>query len=312
MLKLLIDATKRIVGWYPLYYDYRIKIYCRKLSQDLDKMGQSQRAIAKLLILQKGYIVSCKDYDFARTAKEKLTNSKLPMVSAMLITKDRPDLAWRAVEAFLEQSYHNKELVVIDEGGTKLQQKLESLGSLEDHNIVYHRNNQPCTLGELRNLAVETAKGSYVCQWDDDDLYHKDRLAYQLISCLQSDASACFLLRQMILQQGQQEHELAISSYRLWEGTIMARKNAITKYPHMARAEDTPVVKRLVLRHKIVALDLPELYIYNIHGDNTWGQSHMQKMLGSASMKFSSNQERIAKLNSLRKFYPQQGKHLTY
>ena len=30
-------------------------------------------------------------------------------------------------------------------------------------------------LGLLRNIAVAQAKGNIVCQWDDDDLYHRDR-----------------------------------------------------------------------------------------------------------------------------------------
>ena len=35
------------------------------------------------------------------------------------------------------------------------------------------------SLGAARNLTVDTARGAYVCQWDDDDLYHPERLRIQ-------------------------------------------------------------------------------------------------------------------------------------
>ena len=243
----------------------------------------------------------------------------------MLITKDRPELAERSLQSFLAQSYPNKELIIIDEGGTEFQEKMRSLGDLSKLGISYHRNETPCSLGELRNRAVGLARGEYVCQWDDDDIYHPDRIACQFAACLSQSAVACFLLRQTILGEAAKINtkidtkinakdpnkdaepstlRLAISSHRVWEGTIFTQKSALSSYPKMVRAEDSPVVNRLVKSNKIAVLDLPELYIYTIHGENTWSPHHMQEIWNSASINFDTQSKLSAKLKQLSRSYP--------
>ena len=259
----------------------------------------------------------------------------------MLITKDRPELAERSLQSFLAQNYPNKELIIIDEGGTEFQEKMRSLGDLSKLGISYHRNETPCSLGELRNRAVGLARGEYVCQWDDDDIYHPDRIACQFAACLSQSAAACFLLRQTILGEDAKTDaktnaktdaktnaktnaktdaetnakdpnkdaepstlRLAISSHRVWEGTIFTQKSALSSYPKMVRAEDSPVVNRLVKRNKIAVLDLPELYIYTIHGENTWSPHHMQGIWNSASISFDTQSKLTAELKQLSRSYP--------
>ena len=48
-------------------------------------------------------------------------------------------------------------------------------------------------LGNLRNTSMEAATGEVICQWDDDDLYHPERLANQFAQMVQRKAQASFL-----------------------------------------------------------------------------------------------------------------------
>ncbi len=227
---------------------------------------------------------------------------KIHKVSALLVTKDRPQLAWRAVECFIAQDYPNKELIILDEGGYELQEMLHKSDLMEQHNISYHRNEQPTTLGTLRNRSIRLASGEYICQWDDDDLYHKQRISYQLAACIKNNAAASFLLRQVLLNVS--GGNLAISGYRLWEGTILAKKSLMFNYAKWARGEDSLPVYRLASKRKIIALDLPELYVYNMHGNNTWNNDHMSKIWNSATRYFNYEQDRLAKLKALGGDYP--------
>jgi glycosyltransferase involved in cell wall biosynthesis len=49
------------------------------------------------------------------------------------------------------------------------------------------------SLDALRNLSWEAARGEALCQWDDDDMNHPDRLARQWAALRESGQTACYL-----------------------------------------------------------------------------------------------------------------------
>ena len=297
----------RYFALHKISINYKLRDYLAKRGYSLDPQAKGLLPSTSLAMeIVKGRITKESKYNLKSAAKRTLAAKKLPLVSAMLITKDRPQLAWRAIESFMAQSYPNKELVVIDEGGYELHKKLRVLGDLTKHGIVYSRNEVPCTLGELRNRSIAIAQGDYVCQWDDDDLYHKDRLLLQIAACLEYDASASFLLRESIMREEPQSlPQLAISGIRLWEGSVMVKRRNLPRYPEWKRAEDSPFTHRLVAKTKVVGLDLPGLYIYRLHGGNTWDAGHMKRVWGNASRQFFLSDERDARWDLLCRNYPQ-------
>ena len=321
IVKLLREILREVL-MPKLFFNFRIRAYLKQNPQPLpytppnlsnesqyplsatatsakmsaDKVSDSE---CRALILDKGKVCRDEIINLAAATKQLPANDKLPLVSALLVTKDRHIAAMKSVECFLAQSYPNKELIIIDEGGYELQDKIRKLDSPL---IFYQRNEKPTSLGKLRNRAVSLAHGEYVCQWDDDDLFHPQKINYQLAACLQYDADACFLLRELLLHDSTQR--LAVSDNRLWEGTILAKKLMMTSYPHWARAEDYPAVHRLVGKRKVVALDLPELYIYNIHGNNTWHQKHMMQVWQNATKRYFLSRDVENKFMELKKDYP--------
>jgi hypothetical protein len=85
-----------------------------------------------------------------------------------------------------------------------------------------------------------------------------------------------------------------LSRKRLWEGSILCRKdlfkNANLKYPGLEKLEDFTLVESLLPLHVMYPIDLPNLYIYVYHGENTWPYGHFQynfslgqQLSGSAS-----------------------------
>ncbi len=256
--------------------------------------------LSRVLILDRGRIVrDIKDFSCSDAAR-KLAQGKLkPLVSALLITKERPGLAMRAVRCFLRQDYFPKELIVIDEGDDRFYLELKKINSPE---IKYFRNEKATSLGALRNRAITLANGEYVCQWDDDDLYHPQKISYQLSACQSCDADACFLLREILYSR--KPLALAISGSRLWEGTMLARKSALSRYPRMRRGEDYWAVHRLAKRKRVVILDFPELYIYTYHGDNTWGRNHFARVFAKSEHVYFLRPELRAALAELEDPYP--------
>jgi len=194
-----------------------------------------------------------------------------PLVSCLMVTRGKLFPSRHAITCFQRQTYPNRELVVVvDDPACEL---IAHISSLNDNKIRLVRlSADRKMLGELRNISVAEARGEYVCQWDDDDLYDPERIQTQLGALLASGAAACLLRRWTIWWP--EARKLAISGGRLWEGSIIALKSILPGYPAWRRGEDTAMVDELVQRCRVLSLDAPELYTYIHHGNNTFGRQH--------------------------------------
>lgn len=193
------------------------------------------------------------------------------LVSCLTVTKQRLDLLARAVTCFQRQSYPDRELIVVndEDDGTR-----EYLASLRDEKILHVRPAQvDLRLGELRNVSLDHARGEYVAQWDDDDWHHPDRLAAQLTMLEQAEADVCVLERWTLAWP---DRNLFLRSKRRpWEGTMVARRKKLPAYAALTHGEDSVLVEECRQRgQKVCLLDRPDLYVYVVHGGNTYPADH--------------------------------------
>ena len=152
--------------------------------------------------------------------------------------------------------------------------------------IQIHQTEPGKTLGELRNLSMTLASGEYICQWDDDDRYHPQRLELQWLRLQEQQAEVCFLTDQ--LHYWEANHQLYWVNwniehypYNLIPGTLMAKKDSLGQYPKMVRGEDSALVDNL-LRHDVKITRLERhgwLYIYCYTGQNTFTEDHHQAII---------------------------------
>lgn len=206
-----------------------------------------------------------------------------PRVSCLMVTKNRPPLAWRAVQCFWQQSWPQRELVILDDGEDDTLARW--IAAAADPRIVHRRLPAgTMTLGALRNLAVATATGDYLAQWDDDDLSAPDRLELQLAVVLALRTDACLLERQSIWWPDQRR--LAVSCARLWEGSMLCARASLPPYPDQAKGEDTPAVERVVREGRVALLDRPDLFVYVFHGANTFEAAHWDAHWRAAGERF--------------------------
>lgn len=206
--------------------------------------------------------------------------STIPRVSCLCVTRNKPRKLQRAVDCFLAQRHANKELVLLYEDDD------DATGSLVAELVARHDDlvvdarvaaNPKLTLGELRNLSFERARGDYLCQWDDDDWYHNERITRQLEAAVASHRPACLLTNWIIYDEI--ERQAYFSFFRLWEGSLLCRKDALVddlRYPAATRAEDTAFTELLRTRGLVYPLVAAGLYIYTAHGTNTWPREHFE------------------------------------
>jgi hypothetical protein len=215
-----------------------------------------------------------------------------PLVSAMMVTRDRPAKARFAIDCFRRQIYPNKELVIVDDGGDDtLAREVAELG---DPRIrMVRRPDRGELLGVLRNVAVDEARGPYVCQWDDDDLCHPFRLAVQMMAIRRTGAQAAMLTRWMLWWVA--ANRFAVGEKRLWEGSLVVRKDVLPRYPNKWIDEDQDVIKVLRTQVCIAGIDQPRLYVYIVHGTNTWFARHFEPFWHRAGRTFEG--DRAARLH---------------
>jgi len=255
-------------------------------AQPIDGVPDLALSTAGYRILKKGIPVQEDIISFQKEVKALQEQQvKWPLVSCLLVTKDRFELASKAVDCYVQQNYPNSELIVIDDGADD---RLEELvQSINDPTIRFFRlPDEGTKLGVLRNLSRSHAKGEYLAQWDDDDLSHADRLMFQMTLILKYKLDGCTLQRERLWYPDQAFK--AWSNRRIWEGSMIAAVQKLPAYHETRRAEETDAVNTIAMKGTVALLDFPQLYTYCFHGSNTFDEAHFIHTKAQASKIFDN------------------------
>lgn len=211
-----------------------------------------------------------------------MDDSSQPLVSCLMITLPIPArLGWlrRSLASYCRQSYPNRELVIImdlgaEEDRANVVSAVAALGRADIRVIAADRKMR---LGGLRNKSVQESRGSFICQWDDDDFYHPTRIERQLGAMRAAGCAAGCL--QEIMQYFPAERSLYLQNWRATPAqgnppTLLCEKSLGIEYPEEGPdshgVEDLFVLMRLREHCEVHGLaGEPHLYLYNSHGGNT-------------------------------------------
>ena len=199
------------------------------------------------------------------------------LVSCLCVTRHRVPMLRRAISCFMQQTYLPRELVVVYEADDPATRDyLITLGETSVRPIEVPASPK-LSLGVLRNLSLQSSRGAYVAQWDDDDWHAPARLAEQIGAIRRSGKAACVLSRWLMYDE--LTRTALLSASRPWEGSLVAERGAVPSYPDLRRGEDSRVIQQMLSEGSLVGLDRPELYVYTYHGANTWERSHWEDNL---------------------------------
>ena len=174
-------------------------------------------------------------------------------------------MAEKSIRSFLQQTYPNKQLIIINDGTYTFKE-------LKEKNITEIKLNKKYILGELRNMGLkEIPENGIYLQWDDDDWHHPEIMRKQYEYMKSQSADACLLKNQV--QYFFNYNVARIASNRI--GTIMCKKKKAISYPTIAKSEDEYFFKQYTEQYHVVTWNNPEFYyIRFIHGHNTWDEEH--------------------------------------
>jgi len=199
----------------------------------------------------------------------------------------------RAIRCYCDQTYPNREMVIVTDAGARHREAIEEHLHLLDRSDIRFVpvDGGGRSLGELRNIALQTAEGEIVCQWDDDDLYHPLRLEKQAAPLIARGEGACLLTDQLHFFEADRalfwvDWTAGGRVQGIWQlipGSLMMYRQEF-RYPENGpeakRGEDSALLKALYPNIPIIRLGgLGHLYVYTYHGLNTYPFEHHNDQL---------------------------------
>lgn len=110
--------------------------------------------------------------------------SRMPLVSVIITTYRRSNYLLRAVLSVLNQTYENLEIIIVDDnnGDDQFRQITKELLAefISKGNIQYIEHEKNKGVATARNTGITASKGNFVAFLDDDDEWHKEKIAKQL------------------------------------------------------------------------------------------------------------------------------------
>lgn len=205
-----------------------------------------------------------------------------PLVSCLMVTRDRARLAARAVRCLAAQTWPAVELVVIDDGDEDYEPVLAPLRATLAIRYIKLRPEPGRWLGALRNLALDEARGAFCAQWDDDEWYHPERLAVQ-VGALQRSGAVASVLKWTLMHVD--TPAMTRLPYRAdagagTPGTIVHHRTPV-RYPNLRRSEDARFLDAIAATGAVEVLgrEHSHLFIRCYHGGNTWDAAHFHRRL---------------------------------
>jgi len=102
----------------------------------------------------------------------------VPLVSAVIPTRARPQLVVRAVKSALAQTWRNMEVVVVADGADP--ETMAALQTVKDYRLNVVALHECVGGSEARNIGARLAKGAWVALLDDDDEWLEEKVEKQM------------------------------------------------------------------------------------------------------------------------------------
>lgn len=108
------------------------------------------------------------------------TTRDIPLISVIIPTYNRAKLLERSIGSVLKQTFHDFELIIVDDASTDETEAVVSKYMQEDSRIKYLKQQINAGGSIARNAGIEMAKGQYIAFQDSDDEWLPNKLQLQI------------------------------------------------------------------------------------------------------------------------------------
>ena len=211
-----------------------------------------------------------------------------PSISCIMATRNRPQMAARALAMFALQDYPGKkEMVIVDSGSQPLP---EDFHDAKDFGISssYIRAIPNTPLGMALNIGCDKASGYLLHKWDDDDLYGEGFLSKAYQSLKAGEVVSVAWKRFLVITQ---DGVTRVSQSGLAGGgsILMVRDAwAAVRWRELRSGVDAALWydfdEEYGARARVLVDDAPEMYTVVRHGGNMWQSVKLAGGVGPADV----------------------------
>jgi glycosyltransferase involved in cell wall biosynthesis len=137
-------------------------------------------------LLLRVYFTLFNSINLARITEKEVD---MTLVSVIIPTFQRPERLWSALESVATQTYPNREIIVVNNGGVSVENVVRRYKETFLQPIQLMNLTKPIPLGAARNRAIAAAHGEFIALLDDDDRYRPIHLE-QVINALRQTPEA--------------------------------------------------------------------------------------------------------------------------
>jgi glycosyltransferase involved in cell wall biosynthesis len=127
----------------------------------------------------------------------------MPKVSAVIPSRNRPEVARRAVQSALAQTFTDLEVIVVVDGHDP--KTLSMLQQIDDRRLKVIALEETVGGSEARNIGALQAQGEWVALLDDDDQWLPTKIEKQLVAAESAKASLVLVVCSFFLKAGKDE-----------------------------------------------------------------------------------------------------------
>ncbi|MFM2438609.1 MAG: hypothetical protein RLZ55_1432 [Actinomycetota bacterium] len=102
-----------------------------------------------------------------------------PLITAMMLVRDRAELMPEAIESILGQTESDFELIIVDDNSSDDSLGVAQACAARDTRVRVFANGRPLGIPRSRNRALGLARGRFLAICDSDDVSEPDRFARQ-------------------------------------------------------------------------------------------------------------------------------------
>jgi glycosyltransferase involved in cell wall biosynthesis len=128
-----------------------------------------------------------------------MMDGALPLITAVIPTRGRPDLVVLAVRSALNQTYPSVDVVVVIDGPDAA--TVDALNALAEPRLQVIALPENVGGSEARNIGARAARGSWVAMLDDDDEWFPEKLTKQMAALANVTARHCLITCRCLQRQ---------------------------------------------------------------------------------------------------------------
>jgi len=207
-----------------------------------------------------------------------------PLFSVIIPTYNRAVMLYKSINAVVNQTFEDWELIVIDDASNDNTYKVVS--DFENYKIKYVKNELNIERSASRNKGIELAKGKYICFLDSDDIWEPNHLEV-IYNYLTSNNFPEILLftgytwhfsddniQNVVLPNTYNFNPVEyIIEYQPCLSSVCISKSILTKYKfneNLFINEDVELFARIVTQYPLIKLNDYTVVVV-VHNENTRG-----------------------------------------